>query len=284
MKKPKLLMLTIIASLSMAFPAFAGQWFLYPDGWWYQNDDGTSVANQWQQIDGKLYYFGPDGYMLSNTITPDGHMVGADGALVVDAQPQTPPKSYSNLMYSADSITDALTILDYKFENYGTTYHIFEITNNSPYTLEININETAKDSRGNIIGAHSTSQEDIPSGCTVFIKNIFYDVKDVGWFDTTIQVKQENWYIPVIQNVVVNTTKTKDTVIISATNTGAVPVEFAEAIALFFKGDKLVYSSSTYLTDGDYELKPGATLSEQIRSFEEFDSVKVHITGRKSKW
>lgn len=39
-----------------------------------------------------------------------------------------------------------------------------------------------------------------------------------------------------------------------------------------------------YITDGDSEIKPGATLSEQIRCYEDFDSVKVHITGRKGKW
>lgn len=284
MKKSKLLVLSIAASLTMTFPSFAGQWHSDANGWWYQNDDGTFVTNQWQEIDGKLYYFGNDGYMLSGTTTPDGHVVGTDGALIVDVQPQTPPKSYSNLMYSADSVTNALAIVDYKFENYGTTYHIFEITNNSPYTLELNINETAKDAHGNVIGAHSTSEEAIPSGCTVFVRNIFIDVENVGWFDTTIQATQDTWFTPVIQNVVVNTTKTRESVIVSATNTGAVPAEYVEATALFFKGNELIYCSTRYITDGDSEIKPGATLSEQIRCYEDFDSVKVHITGRKGKW
>lgn len=284
MKKIKVLVATLIVTILTIFPSFA-DWKQEPDGrWWYQNEDGSYPTNQWKEINGKQYYFGGDGYMLANTTTPDGKEVGADGALIQDMSIQEQPKSYSNLIYSADSITTALNIADYKFENYGTTYHVFEITNNSPYTLELNINETAKDAYGNIIGAHSTSEEAIPSGCTVFVSNLFIDVKNVGWFDTTIQVKQDTWFTPVIQNIVVDTTKTKEAVIVSATNTGTMPAEFVEATALFFKGDKLVYSSSTYLTDGDYELKPGATLSEQIRSYKDFDSVKVHITGRKGKW
>ena len=41
--------------------------------------------NTWKEIDGKQYYFGSDGYMLSNTTTPDGYYVGADGAWIESA-------------------------------------------------------------------------------------------------------------------------------------------------------------------------------------------------------
>lgn len=51
-------------------------------GWWYDNGDGTYPVNRWKDINGKSYYFGPDGYMLHDTKTPDGYTVGSDGALV----------------------------------------------------------------------------------------------------------------------------------------------------------------------------------------------------------
>ena len=37
----------------------------------------------WQAINGKMYYFDANGKMLANTITPDGYMVDANGALVI---------------------------------------------------------------------------------------------------------------------------------------------------------------------------------------------------------
>ncbi|MBS6646612.1 MAG: hypothetical protein KH366_23840 [Clostridiaceae bacterium] len=80
MKRLKVLLSVVFLSLFMTITAFAGQWQLDSNGWWYQNDDGGYPANQWQEIDGKHYYFGSDGYMLSSTITPDGYVVGADGA------------------------------------------------------------------------------------------------------------------------------------------------------------------------------------------------------------
>lgn len=59
--------------------------------WYYLHPiaDGTQghMYTGWNQIDGKWYYFstvagGPLGAMLSNTTTPDGYQVGADGAWI----------------------------------------------------------------------------------------------------------------------------------------------------------------------------------------------------------
>lgn len=51
-------------------------------GWWWRNADGSYPVNQWKEIGGKQYYFGSDGYILTNTTTPDGYKVGADGAWI----------------------------------------------------------------------------------------------------------------------------------------------------------------------------------------------------------
>lgn len=84
-------------------PAASGEWKVSEAGWWYQNSDGTYPVSQWQEINGKWYFFNDQGYMatgwvdwngakyycdtvngdmLVNTVTPDGHTVGTDGALI----------------------------------------------------------------------------------------------------------------------------------------------------------------------------------------------------------
>lgn len=84
-------MLTMLANST----AFAGQWKSDSNGWWYQNDDGSYPANGWQWIDGngdgvsESYYFDGNGYMLSNTTTPDGYTVNADGAWTQNGTVQT---------------------------------------------------------------------------------------------------------------------------------------------------------------------------------------------------
>ncbi len=89
--KKKIVMAAFAAALtlSMSVPAFAGQWQQNTTGWWYQNDDGGYPANSWQWIDGKCYYFNSNGYMLANTITPDGYSVDASGAWIVNGVVQT---------------------------------------------------------------------------------------------------------------------------------------------------------------------------------------------------
>ena len=80
----KLVTLGMVACLSVAgcMTAFAGQWQSDAQGKWYVNDDGHYPTNAWQEIDGKHYYFGADGYLLVDTITPDGYLVGSDGSWV----------------------------------------------------------------------------------------------------------------------------------------------------------------------------------------------------------
>lgn len=53
-------------------------------GWWLENPDGSYLMNTWYQSssNGLWYYLGADGYMLTNTKTPDGYWVNSDGAMV----------------------------------------------------------------------------------------------------------------------------------------------------------------------------------------------------------
>ena len=69
-------------------------------------------------------------------------------------------------------------------------------------------------------------------------------------------------------------------VIIKIMNNGSVAAQFPEATAVFFKNGKAVDVGSVYLTDGDHEIKPGAVITKEIRSYERFDEVKVHLTAR----
>ena len=80
----------------------AAVWIQDTTGWWYRNADGSYTVNNWQYIGDKWYFFDGTGYMktgwidwngkwyycdssgamLSNTTTPDGYQVGADGAWI----------------------------------------------------------------------------------------------------------------------------------------------------------------------------------------------------------
>lgn len=71
-------------------------------GWWYRNTDGSFTTSNWQQIEGKWYFFNSEGYMqtgwilwdhqqyycdesgamLVSTTTPDGQRVDSSGVCI----------------------------------------------------------------------------------------------------------------------------------------------------------------------------------------------------------
>lgn len=82
--KYKLTMLIILVlSVGLTFPSYAAEWqHDNVGGWWYQEDDGSYPVEIWKEIQGKWYYFNSAGYLLTDTITPDGYHVGNDGAWI----------------------------------------------------------------------------------------------------------------------------------------------------------------------------------------------------------
>ena len=68
----------------------------------------------------------------------------------------------------------------------------------------------------------------------------------------------------------------------TVTNHGTEASKFIEAHALFLDSSgKVIAYDEAYFTDGDYELKPGASLTEQLDSRKSYDSVVVYYTARR---
>jgi hypothetical protein len=105
----------------MSTVAFAGEWKQDAKGWWYQNDDGSYPVNSWQDINSKQYYFNESGYILTNTSTPDGKQVGADGSMVqaplFDFDISDSHVKYTKHEISTDYDGNACVIVYYGFTN-----------------------------------------------------------------------------------------------------------------------------------------------------------------------
>lgn len=75
--------MTAAFMVCMTFPSMAGQWHQEGDDWKYVKDDQTLVKQEWfQEMDGRWYYFDETGSMVTNSITPDGYVAGADGVYI----------------------------------------------------------------------------------------------------------------------------------------------------------------------------------------------------------
>ena len=55
-----------------------GSWKSDATGWWFADTSGWYAASQWQRIDGCWYYFGSNGYMVTNQYV-EGYWIDADG-------------------------------------------------------------------------------------------------------------------------------------------------------------------------------------------------------------
>lgn len=114
MKKGLIMVLTTVFTLALSITAFAGEWKQDAKGWWWDNGDGTYPKNAWQWCDGngdgvsECYYFDGNGYCLMNTTTPDGYLVDANGAWVVDGKVQTQGTvSKAAQVFNYDNLSDA---------------------------------------------------------------------------------------------------------------------------------------------------------------------------------
>lgn len=73
--------------LSFPITSLAGNWQPIGNEWKYQKDDGSYVSDSWLSEQGISYYFNKDGWMLKNTLSPDGLPLGRDGKLLSDTEP-----------------------------------------------------------------------------------------------------------------------------------------------------------------------------------------------------
>ncbi len=101
MKKWMTALMVAVMTAFFANTAYAAGWVLNQTGWWFATkDDGSAwLSDGWYWLDGnedgiaECYYFDAEGYMLANTLTPDGYTVDADGAWTEMGQKQARPAS-----------------------------------------------------------------------------------------------------------------------------------------------------------------------------------------------
>ncbi len=169
----------------------------------------------------------------------------------------------------------------YLYENgYDTLYYI-AIKNNSDAVVSVSAVGQAMDASGNILGADDCDLDVLGPGEESLTYLYFNDVSDVDHVDYNLKYSAENRYKPVVGNIEMSQTINDQNITIVATNNGPYNAQFVEAYALFMDaGNNIVRVDSKYVTDGDSEIKPGATLSAQLDCRDDFDHVICYLTGR----
>ena len=173
-------------------------------------------------------------------------------------------------------------IQEYKYENsIGDTLYFLVIKNNSTQAVGVSFNMVAYDKKNNTIGAADGSINVIGPGEESIGTCYFDGVKGIDHVEYDMSFDEAPYYEPVIGKLEVVKNINKKNVVVTVTNKGDKPAQFVEAYALFFnKNGKVIGYRSSYLTDNDSEIKPGAKRSAQLGVYKGFSTVKVFFTGR----
>lgn len=107
---------SVIFTITVPIPVYAGQWQISGPTWTYIKDDGTKATSEWIIDNGEWYHFddksimetgwimddekyyflGAGGAMYSNRYTPTGYYLGADGAWIPNYSEPTNDSDSSN--------------------------------------------------------------------------------------------------------------------------------------------------------------------------------------------
>ena len=72
----------------------------------------------------------------------------------------------------------------------------------------------------------------------------------------------------------------ENNVVVTVTNNGSEAANFVQVYVLFLDADNNVIDCDwTYVTDDDSEIKPGATISEQLNTRKPFDHIEAYFEG-----
>lgn len=214
MKRMKLFVATLAISTAMTTTALAGVWKQDQTGWWYQNDDGSYVKSGWHTIDGKSYYFGDDGYMFHDCVTPDGYTVGSDGSWV--QQTAAPAFDFATDAFSIKYTDHKVMTADY--DGYPCVAIYYDYTNKSQesdsalmadYSITVFQNglecDTTFLSYDDREEAFSNYSKEVLTGTTVNVAKA-YRIKDMS--DITVQIKELwNWNDPKTMSITLKLNK-----------------------------------------------------------------------------
>lgn len=119
----------IMITFGMSFSASGAGWQKDETGWIWQKEDGSRISGQWEWLDGnedgiaECYYFDQTGYMQSGGTTPDGYMVNAEGAWIVEGVVQTKTTKGPE--------TNAVSVEEDDYNEWGLSKTALAMLNNS---------------------------------------------------------------------------------------------------------------------------------------------------------
>lgn len=196
------------------------------------------------------------------------------GSTAVELGTESEQKSLADLM----STQEYYCTVDDSF-----MYYVMYITNTSDKVVSIDLNVTALDSSGSMVGSSGDGTKAVAPGQTAGIWTTFDEWDKIDSFDYTLSVSEEKEYDPVYSDLAIDYNTTDNGIVASVTNNGDSTADFVWMDVVYLKAGKMVGFSELSFMDDNQELQAGATLSQEGTCYSDsgFDDVAIAINGRK---
>lgn len=164
-------------------------------------------------------------------------------------------------------------------------YYVMYVTNTSEKVLSAEMNVTAFDEAGNMVGAYDERTLAVAPGQTAGMWITFDEWDLIKSFEYVLDVKEETDYAPVYEDLVFDYNVTDNKVVASMTNNGTEAAEYVWVDVVYLKDGQMVNFSELSFMNDNCKLLPGATLSAEGECYYDggFDEIALAINGRKQK-
>lgn len=173
------------------------------------------------------------------------------------------------------------SVVEYPFVSGDTTYWCMAIKNKTDKDAGVFLNAIAYDKDGYIVGADSTYIDVIGAFQTSICHFTFNYVDDIDRIEYMISADTDIRYKDILHSLSYKKTVNNKNVILTITNTGSKDAEFTKAYVLFFDEDgDLVECTNTYFGDENSKIKSGASITKEISSYKEFETVEIYLVAQ----
>ncbi len=178
--------------------------------------------------------------------------------------------------------TDEIEILEeYTYTSEYSSYvrHFMVVKNNTNDTVKVSSQSFAYNPEGDLISAADASINALGAGCTTVFYEAFETDEEIVSYDTTISAS-ESYSTAVNQDLSYIETDISGGAIFQVTNNGNNAAEFVKGYTLFLLDGQLVDYDDTYFVGDNDEIQPGETISKQITSSKDYDTIEFYLDGR----
>ena len=160
------------------------------------------------------------------------------------------------------------------------TRHFMIIKNNSDHDIDVSTQSFIYDKDDEMIGFGESSYEALGPDCTTVVYESVELEDEVAYYECSISAKNSKYYRSAIQYLSYEKNDIKGGAVFKVTNNGDEAIPYLQGYVLFFLDDELVDYDYEYFMDDDDELKPGDTVTKQIKSYEDFDRIEMYFNGQ----